>query len=93
MVNLEKLESLVKIKLTDEEKVKAAEFFDIFIKKFDKLEEIDVGDTEPLINVVSDSVENMMREDIAVKTFNREEILKNAPEQQDGYIVVPRILE
>jgi aspartyl-tRNA(Asn)/glutamyl-tRNA(Gln) amidotransferase subunit C len=91
MIDLEKLESLVKIKLTDEEKTKAIEYFEFWIKKFDKLENIDIGDTEPLINAVS--LENIMREDIAVKIFTREAILENAPEQHDGYFVVPRIIE
>jgi len=91
MVNLEKLESLAKIKLTDEEKTKAAEYFEFWIKEFTKLEDIDAGGAEPLINVAA--LENVMREDAAEKIFDREAILENAPEQYDGYFVVPRILE
>jgi len=34
-----------------------------------------------------------MRDDIAYKIFDRGAILENAPEQHDGYFVVPRILE
>jgi len=91
MVNLEKLEQAVKIKLTDEEKRAAAEYFEHWLKKFEKLEAFDPGDAEPLINAVS--LENVTREDVAYKIFDRDAILENAPEQHDGYFVVPRILE
>lgn len=91
MFNLEKLESLVKIKLTEEEKNEAVEFFGFFTAKFDILENINAENTEPLVTALS--LENVMREDIPVKTMSRETLLENAPEQQDGHFVVPRILE
>ena len=91
MVNLEKLESLAKIKLTDEERRAAAAYFETWIKEFDKLENIDAENAEPLINAVS--LENVLREDVAVKIFDRDAILENAPEHRDGYFVVPLILE
>ena len=91
MINLEKLESLIKIKLMDEEKASAVEFFDCWIEKFDKLENVDTQNIEPLISV--STLENVMREDIACKMLDREILLENAPEQHDGYIVVPRIIE
>ena len=88
---LKTLESLAKINLTDEEKKIAVEFFELCIPKFDLLENIDTTNVEPLVTV--SSLENVMREDIAYKMVSREELLKNAPEQNDGYFVVPRILE
>ena len=91
MFDLEKLESLVKIKLTDAERAAAVEYFDLWIKKFDKLEYADTENTEPLISV--SALENVMREDTAYKFISRDKLLENAPEQNDGYIVVPRILE
>jgi aspartyl-tRNA(Asn)/glutamyl-tRNA(Gln) amidotransferase subunit C len=91
MFDLEKLESLGKIKLTDDERAEAVEYFNGWIEKFDKLASIDTENVEPLISV--SSLENVMREDIAYKLFDRDKLLENTPEQQDGYIVVPRILE
>jgi len=91
MLNLEKLESLVKIKLTDEERIAAFEYFDCWIEKFGVLESIDTESIEPLISV--STLENVLREDISYKLFDRETLIENAPEQHDGYIVVPRILE
>ena len=91
MVDLKTLESLSKINLLDEEKNKAYEFFELWIEKFDMLENVDTENVEPLVTV--SSLVNVMREDKAYKMLSREELLENAPEQNDGYFVVPRILE
>ncbi|MCL1857988.1 MAG: Asp-tRNA(Asn)/Glu-tRNA(Gln) amidotransferase subunit GatC [Oscillospiraceae bacterium] len=91
MVNLKILESLSKINLTDDEKNKASEFFEFWTEKFDMLENIDTENIEPLVTV--SPLVNVMREDISNKMVSREKLLENAPEQNDGYFVVPRILE
>ena len=91
MVDLKKLESLSKINLTDEERNAALEFFGFYISKFDMLEDIDTENIEPLVTV--SSLENVMREDISHKMISVDELLENAPDQRDGYFVVPRILE
>ena len=88
---LKTLEFLSKINLTDEEKITAYEYFDFWIEKFDMLENIDTENIEPL--VTASSLENIMREDVAYKMVSRETLLENAPEQHDGYFVVPRIIE
>ena len=91
MYNLKTLESLAKINLTDGEEKTAGEFFEFFISKFALLENIDTKNIEPLVTV--SSLENIMREDIAYKMVSRDILLENSPENNDGYFVVPRILE
>ena len=95
MENLDKtlktLESLAKINLTDTEKNTALEFFEFWIEKFDMLENVDTENIEPLVTVLS--LENVMREDISYKMVSVEKLLENAPDQYNGYFVVPRILE
>ena len=91
MVDLKTLESLSKINLTDDEKNKAYEFFEFWIEKFDMLEKINTENVEPLVSV--SSLVNVMREDISYKMIDRETLLENAPEQNNGHFVVPRILE
>ena len=90
-LNLDKLKSLVKIELTEEEESAAGNYFDFWVEKFNGLKKIDTENIEPLINV--SSLENIMREDTAYKIFTREELLENAPEHCDGYFAVPRIIE
>ena len=91
MIDLEKLEKLAKIKLTVAERADAVKFFDGWTEKFDKLAKFDTDGVEPLITPVA--LEDIMREDVARKLFDRAELLENAPEQHDGYFIVPRILE
>ena len=91
MYDLNTLESLSKIKLTDEEKNKAVEFFEFWVEKFDMLEGIDTENIAPLVSVFSK--DNVMREDISKKMVNVDELFETAPEQHNNYFVVPRILE
>jgi len=91
MVDFKKLESLAKIKLADGERTAAEEYFSSCIAKFDRLADIDTAGIEPLVTPFA--LENIMREDAAFKMISRDELLEGAPEQQDGYFVVPRILE
>ena len=88
---LKTLQSLSKINLTDDEKNKALQYFEFFISQFDTLDNVDTENTEPLITV--SSLVNVMREDRANKMISVEELLENAPQQYNGYFVVPRILE
>lgn len=88
---LNKLESISKINLTEAERKNALEFFESSIQRFDMLENIETENTEPLITV--SSLTNVMREDVSYKIISAETILESAPEHQDGYFVVPRILD
>ena len=54
-------------------------------------ETCDLSGVEPLVSVLD--LNNVLREDVAAKAFSREEILKNAPEQYDGYFQVPAAIE
>ena len=88
---LKMLESISKINLTDTEKENALGFFNFFIGKFDVLENIEIENIDPLVTVFP--VCNIMREDISYKIISRETLFENAVEQNDGYFVVPKILE
>lgn len=58
-----------------------------------------LGFVENLSNVQTDHVNSQgdlktpMREDVPVDFPNRDEVLKHAPKTQDGYFVVPKIIE
>ena len=57
----------------------------------DKLGELDTTGVEPMSHVFP--VHNVFREDVVTNTDDRENILKNAPEEKDGMFVVPRTFE
>ncbi|HLS53561.1 MAG TPA: Asp-tRNA(Asn)/Glu-tRNA(Gln) amidotransferase subunit GatC, partial [Tissierellaceae bacterium] len=56
-----------------------------------KLDELDTEGVEPLIYL--HPVENATRPDKLEKEFTQEELLRNAPTKEDGYILVPKIIE
>lgn len=57
----------------------------------DKLGELDTAGVEPMSHVFP--VHNVFREDVVTNADDRENILKNAPEEKDGMFVVPRTFE
>jgi aspartyl-tRNA(Asn)/glutamyl-tRNA(Gln) amidotransferase subunit C len=56
----------------------------------DKLNEIDTSDVEPMYTPVDQP--GALREDKVAREFERSDILKNAPETDGQYFIVPRIV-
>ena len=82
---------LAKLELSDEEKEQAKKDMGSMLDYIDKLGELDTTDVEPMSHVFP--VHNVFREDVVTNTDDRENILKNAPEEKDGMFVVPRTFE
>ena len=57
----------------------------------DKLNELDTTGVEPMSHVFP--VKNVFREDVVVNGDDRENILKNAPEEKDGSFMVPKTVD
>ena len=82
---------LAKFELSDEEKEKAKSDMGKMLDYIDKLNELDTSSVEPMSHVFP--VNNVFREDEVVNGDDRENILKNAPEQNDGAFVVPKTFD
>ena len=69
-------------------------FTDQLGKIIDMVELLEEVDTEgvPFTSNVVETV-NVMREDVSVPGTNRDELMRNVPESQDGYIKVPAIID
>ena len=63
-------------------------------KIIDMVELLDEVDTEgvPFTSNVVDVI-NVMREDDAAEGWDRDELMKNVPESEDGFIKVPAIMD
>jgi aspartyl-tRNA(Asn)/glutamyl-tRNA(Gln) amidotransferase subunit C len=61
------------------------------INMVEQLEEVDTTGVPFTSNVVETI--NVMREDVAKKGMDRDELLKNVPESEAGFIKVPAILD
>lgn len=68
-----------------------AKQFDDIVALMDTLSEVNTAGVEPLYWPLS-AEPAPPREDVAVKTNTREELLQNAPEQDGQFFVVPRIV-
>ena len=88
---VENVAKLARLALTDEEKTKLAEQMGNILEYFNQLSEVNTENVEPMAHPVP-SV-NVMREDKVSFPYKREEILRNAPEEEGGYFKVPRITE
>ena len=82
---------LAKLELSDEEKEQAKKDMGSMLDYIDKLGELDTTGVEPMSHVFP--VHNVFREEVVTNADDRENILKNAPEEKDGMFVVPRTFE
>ena len=82
---------LAKLELNDEEKERAKKDMGDMLDYIDKLNELDTSGVEPMAHVFP--VNNVFREDVVVNGDDRENMLKNAPEQKDGCYKVPKTFD
>lgn len=85
------LEMLNKIRLTEEEKAAILDFFEQQEKEISTLDAIDTANVERMVHVMP--MENILREDVMIKNFTRDDLQEDAPESYDGYWQVPRLVE
>lgn len=83
--------SLAKLEFTDEELQKFTGQMDEIINMVEQLGEVDTTDV-PVTSTVTEEV-NVMREDVAFKGTDRTLLMKNVPEEKDGLIKVPAIID
>lgn len=88
---IEYVAALAKLELSHEEREKAKVDLESIITYMDILNELDTESMEPMSHVFP--IVNVFREDIVVNEPNREMLLRNAPEQKDGYFKVPKTVE
>lgn len=82
---------LAKLELSGEEKEQAKKDMGRMLDYIDKLNELDTAGVEPMSHVFP--VNNVFREDVVTNGDDRENMLKNAPEQKNGTYVVPITVE
>jgi aspartyl-tRNA(Asn)/glutamyl-tRNA(Gln) amidotransferase subunit C len=82
--------NLARLEISDDEAEIFTKQLDAIITFAEQLNELDTKNVEPTYHVLD--MKNVFREDIKEKGLPREEVLKNAPDQQDGQIKVPAII-
>jgi len=82
---------LARIKITEEEGKGLVEELSGILNWVEQLGEVDTSAVEPMTRVVP--IELKKREDAVTDGGKAQEILKNAPMAEDGFFVVPKIVE
>ena len=88
---IEHVANLARLNLTSQEKQKMTKELAEIINFADKLNELDTQGVEPTAHVLQ--ITNIYREDEVRPSYDREDILANAPTVEDGCIKVPKVME
>ena len=88
---LEYAARLAKIELTEEEKKQEIKDMQSIVSYMEILNTLDTSEIEATSHIYP--IKNVFREDIVTASYNREEILSNAPEKKDGCYKVPKTVE
>ena len=88
---LRRLEKLNQLQLTDQQAVATLAFLEAQQKEIKALYSIDTDAVQRMVHVLP--VPAALREDVAEKNFDRDDLQKGAPETMDGYWQVPRLVE
>lgn len=88
---LDKMADLAKLELTGTEREAMKKDFQKMLDLVDKLQEVDTTGVEPLIHITQEK--NRLRTDEAVLKLDREDVLRNAPNQDGQYFRVPKVVK
>jgi aspartyl-tRNA(Asn)/glutamyl-tRNA(Gln) amidotransferase subunit C len=86
-----KIAKLAKLKFSDEEIDKFAGQFNEILDYITKLNEINTDDVVPLSHPLD--IKNVTRDDELIQSINLEYALLNAPENDDQYFKVPKVIK
>ncbi|MCG7385804.1 MULTISPECIES: Asp-tRNA(Asn)/Glu-tRNA(Gln) amidotransferase subunit GatC [Paenibacillus] len=82
---------LARLNLTSEEEQTLTGQLNAILKYAEKLNELDTENIEPTTHVLH--VSNVMREDETKESLSIEQVMRNAPEEEDGQFKVPAVME
>ena len=89
--DVEHVARLARLTVVPEELKSLTEQMDAILGYVDKLNELDTAGVEPMAHAVPMS--NVFREDEINPTIGIERALQNAPQSEDGYFKVPKVIE
>ena len=88
---LRRLEMLNQLSLTEAQKEDVIAFFAARDGELKALEAIDTSETERMVHVMP--IMTVVRDDVVSQPFSREALQQGAPETDEGYWCVPKVVE
>jgi len=89
--DVQRVATLARLRLTSEEETSLTAQLDSILLYMDKLNELDTSQVEPFTHAVD--LVNALREDLVTNQPNAEALLANAPEKDETFFKVPKIIE
>jgi len=89
--DVEHVAKLARLELSEQEKETFTEQMNAILKYAEKLNELNTDDVEPTSHPMP--LSNVLREDVSRPSLPIEKVLLNAPDEEDGQIKVPAVLE
>lgn len=83
--------NLARLDLSEDEQQKFMDQLNAILKYAEKLNELNTDDVEPTSHVLP--IVNVMRDDVKKESLPLDKVLLNAPDEEDGQIRVPAVLE
>ncbi|MCL6458911.1 MAG: Asp-tRNA(Asn)/Glu-tRNA(Gln) amidotransferase subunit GatC [Gorillibacterium sp.] len=88
---VEHVAKLARLALTDDEKATFNEQLNAILQYASKLDELDTEAVEPTSHAMP--LYNVLREDVVRPSLSIAQVLLNAPDEEDGQIKVPAVME
>lgn len=83
--------NLARIELSEEELEKFSGQLNEILRYIDQLKEIDISKISPTTHVLE--IKNVKRKDQLRPSLKTEEVLKNAPQKENKFFKVPKVIE
>ena len=87
--DVEHVAKLARLELTEAEKEKFTKQLGDVLKYVEQMNEIDTTNVKPMAHAFD--IVNVKREDKVVSEETKEELMMNAPEEENGFFRVPKI--
>ena len=88
---VEHVANLARLNLTEEEKEQMTKDMEAIIGFADQINSLDIADVKPTDHVIP--INNVFRDDVVAPSMDREKLLSNAPNQDNGCFSVPKVVE
>ena len=82
--------NLARLRLSEEEIKKMQSDMSSILDFISQINELDTTGIEPSAHAID--IKNVFREDVIVPPLDRDKLLKLAPESNNGFIVVPKVI-
>lgn len=88
---IKKIALLSRLEIKDDQIESVGKQLNDILSYMDLMSQVDIMDVKPTAHAVSMS--NVMRDDVPQPSLSNEKALQNAPEPENGYFKVPKVIQ